>query len=311
MTKNQFLLITILFLSGFFSAVNNLSAAAAGSQSGQIPIPVYVSIAPHLDFCRRIGAERVSVNKALAPGKSPATYAPSPREVQLLSQARIYFKVGLPFETALLKKLKALPRAPEVIDLQAGITLQPLRNDASVAGRAHQTLDPHTWLDPRLALRQANTIYTVLCRIDPPGKNIYTNNYNKLKNKLQVLDNELKNSLSPFRQRTIFVYHPAFGYFARAFGLRQKAIEIAGKKPKARELAAFIKTARKENIAAIFVQPQFDRQSADKVAQAVGCAVVRIDPLAENYCKNLEVIAAAVEKNFRKNHKSRAAGEIK
>ncbi len=140
---------------------------------------------------------------------------------------------------------------------------------------------------------------------------IYNNNYNKLKRKLQVLENELKNSFSPFSNRTIFVYHPAFGYFARAFGLHQVAIEIAGKKPKARELANFIKTARAENIAAIFVQPQFDQQSADKVAQAVGCAVVRIDPLAKNYCENLKSIAAAVEKNFRKNHKNRAVGESK
>jgi len=246
----------------------------------------------------------------LAPGKSPATYAPNPHEVQLLSQARIYFKVGLPFEEALLRKLKALPHAPEIIDLQAGITLQPMQSDFHNSGHARQpaTLDPHTWLDPKLARRQATTIYMVLCRIDPDDKEIFTSNFNRLKDKLQILDSDLKKSFAPYRGRTIFVYHPAFGYFARAFGLHQVAIEIAGKRAKARELANFIKTARAENSAAIFVQPQFDQQCADKVAQAVGCAVVRIDPLATDYCLNLKSIAAAVQNNF---HKNQAAGKIK
>ncbi len=303
--KNIFSFTIILFISGFFLSVTCLAVETANKQP-ELPIPIYVSIGAHLDFCQQIGAERVSVNLALTPGKSPATYAPSPQEVQLLSQARLYFKVGLPFEAALLAKLKALPHAPEIIDTQAGITLQPMQNDFPEFKHAHRHtgLDPHTWLDPKLALQQATTIYTVLSRIDPAGKRIYTNNYNSLKNKLQSLDDELKSSFAPFANRTIFVYHPAFGYFARAFGLHQVAIEIAGKKPKAKELANFIKTARSENIAALFVQPQFDQHSADKIAQVVGCAVVRIDPLATNYCRNLKFIATSIQKNLRLNKKS-------
>ncbi len=292
-------------MSGFFIGTECQASEPAGKQT-KIPIPIYVSIGAHLDFCQQIGADRVTVNLALVPGKSPATYAPRPHEVQLLSRARLYFKVGLPFETALLAKLKALPHAPEIIDTQAGIKLQPMQNDSHEFKHAHQHtgLDPHTWLDPKLALQQATTIFTALSRIDPAGNKIYTNNYNILKNKLQSLDNELKSSFTPFANRTIFVYHPAFGYFARAFGLHQVAIEIAGKKPKARELANFIKTAQTENIAALFVQPQFDQQSADKVAQIVGCAVVKIDPLATDYCRNLKHIAVSVQNNFQQNKQS-------
>jgi len=300
MIKNIFSITIILFISGFITAAACPAAATIDKQP-ELPIPIYVSIGAHLDFCQQIGAERVSVKLALAPGKSPATYAPSPREIHLLSQARIYFKVGLPFETALLTKLKALPRSPEIIDTQAGIKLQPMQSNSPGSGHIHKHtgLDPHTWLDPKLALQQATTIYNVLSRIDPDGKSIYMHNYNILKNRLQALEHDLKNSFSPFVNRTIFVYHPAFGYFARAFGLHQVAIEIAGKKPKARELANFIKAAQDENIAALFIQPQFDQQSADKVAQIVGCAVVRIDPLATDYCRNMKFIAASVQKTLR------------
>ena len=303
MIKNIFSFSIILLLSGFLVCTKSPAAAGTADRQAKLPIPIYVSIGAHLDFCQQIGGDRFSVSLALSPGKSPATYAPSPHEVQLLSQARLYFKVGLPFETALLAKLKTLSHAPEIIDTQAGISLQPILNDFPSRGHTHRHtgLDSHTWLDPKLALQQATTIYTALSRIDPEGIDTFSYNYNVLKNRLKALDRELKKSFTPFANRTIFVYHPAFGYFARAFGLHQVAIEIAGKKPKAKELANFIKTAQAENIAALFVQPQFDQQSADKIAQIVGCAVIKIDPLATEYCRNLNFIAASIQKSLKQS----------
>ncbi len=306
-----------LFLLLFSLTVSNLLAPEViGAQSfepqAKLPISIFVSVGAHLDFCQKIGAERVLVRLALAPGKNPATYAPTPQQIQALSQSRLYFKAGLPFETALLGKLENLSYTPEIVDIQAGIELQPMQGGSSAGvhegGNSHQHhhkshqhdgLDPHTWLDPKLALQQATTIYLTLIRIDPDGKEMYNNNFNLLKSKLKGLDEELKRSFALYKGSTIFVYHPAFGYFARAFGLEQKAIEIAGKKPKAQALAKFIKKARTENVSALFVQPQFDQQSADKVAQALGCAVIKIDPLSSNYSHNLKLIATAIQKNIR------------
>ncbi len=301
------LLLVLISILGWKEA----AAANASDQNSPLPISVFVSIGAHLDFCRQIGGNRVSAKLALPPGKSPETYAPSPRQINDLSRARLFFKVGLPFETAFLRKLKALPRSPDIIDTQTGIRLKPMpgapynhdhsKNHERHHNNPHQHegLDPHTWLDPKLALQQSTTIYQNLSRIDPEGKNIYYNNYKILEKKLKVLNDELKNSFVPLRGRTIFVYHPAFSYFARAFGLQQRAIEIAGKTPKARDLAEFIKKARTEKIAALFVQPQFDRQSAEKIARALNCAVIGIDPLAADYCANLRHIATTIQANIK------------
>ena len=289
----------ILLLTVFFSLIAGLENPAAAENLAErnlhLPIPVFVSVGAHLDFCREIGGSRVLVKLALPPGKSPATYAPTPQQIQDLSQARLFFRVGLPFETALLNKLKALPHSPEIIDTQIGIKLQPLPGEHRKHRHQGLGLDPHTWLDPELARQQAATICRTLSRIDPEGENIYNNNFILLETRLKVIDKELKESFTPFRGRTIFVYHPAFGYFARACGLKQVAIELAGKTPKARELAIFMKRARAEKIAALFVQPQFDRQSAEKIAAALGCAVIKIDPLAVNYCDNLRYIATTIQ----------------
>ena len=53
------------------------------------------------------------------------------------------------------------------------------------------------------------------------------------------------------------VFHPAWGYFAQAYGLEQVPIEIEGKNPKPAQLQALIVQAREQRIRVVFVQPQF------------------------------------------------------
>ena len=95
--------------------------------------------------------------------------------------------------------------------------------------------------------------------------------------------------------RDLFVFHPAYGYFARQYGLTQVAVETGGRQPSARHLAELIDRARARDVRVIFVQPQFARHSARAVADAIGGAVVPLDPLAEDYLGNLEQMASTVE----------------
>ncbi|MBD3314523.1 MAG: ABC transporter substrate-binding protein, partial [Chitinivibrionales bacterium] len=96
----------------------------------------------------------------------------------------------------------------------------------------------------------------------------------------------------PLRGRKFFVFHPSFGYFADAYGLKQIAVETGGKEPSARRLANLIDDARQESVKVIFVQPQFSRKAAQAIADAIDGAVVPVDPLAEDYMANLGEIAA-------------------
>ena len=137
-----------------------------------------------------------------------------------------------------------------------------------------------------------------MSRIDSDGKEIYLFNFNALKEKLKALHENLSNTLEPLAGSNLFVYHPAFGYFAKAYNLHQLAVEVEGKRPKAKALTAFIKKARNERAQVIFVQPQFDQQSAEKIAATLNCAVIAIDPLAQDYCANLSRIAKLIRENM-------------
>jgi len=89
------------------------------------------------------------------------------------------------------------------------------------------------------------------------------------------------------------VFHPAFGYFASAYGLRQVAIEEEGKAPGPARLAAVIEAAKADGIKVVFVEPQFSSSAARTIASAIGGEVVVIDPLAADWPAGMQAIARA------------------
>ena len=94
----------------------------------------------------------------------------------------------------------------------------------------------------------------------------------------------------------MFVYHPSFGYFLDDFGIIQEAVELGGKEPTQKTLAALIAKAKEEKARAVFVQKQFSSNAAKTIAKAIGAAVVEIDPLAERWLDNISAIGEALAK---------------
>ena len=69
-------------------------------------IIVFVSILPQQYFVSQIGTDLVDVRVMVGPGHSPATYEPTPQQMAALSKADVYFRIGVPFESAWLDKIK-------------------------------------------------------------------------------------------------------------------------------------------------------------------------------------------------------------
>jgi zinc transport system substrate-binding protein len=91
------------------------------------------------------------------------------------------------------------------------------------------------------------------------------------------------------------VFHPAWGYFARTYGLEQIAVEMEGKEPKPADLKRLIRHARERGIKVIFVQPEFSTKSAEAIAKAIGGKVVLANPLALDWANNLKEIASEIK----------------
>ena len=259
----------------------------AGAQDS---LSVFVSIQPQAYLVDRIGEERVAVEVLVPPGKSPATYAPRPAQMTRLSRATLFFSIGVPFEQALMPKVKGASQGLTLVDTTEGISPRRFAN----GGR-----DPHVWMSPVLMKKQAATVCNALCKAAPDSREYFRANLERLLADLDRLDERVAEALAPLAGETIFVFHPVFGYFADRYGLTQMAVEVAGKAPKGRALADFIKKAKAARIRVIFVQPQFDTRTAHKIATAINGAVVPLDPLAKDYMTNLTTMAQTIRQAFK------------
>ncbi|HHH75549.1 MAG TPA: ABC transporter substrate-binding protein [Phycisphaerae bacterium] len=260
-------------------------------------LQVFVSIPPQAYFVQRIGRERVGVEVLLSPGMGPDNYDPSAKQLARLSRSDAFFRIGVPFENKLMPKITSIMPQLKIIDTRQGITLRKMQgthDDDHTHGCDHAGRDPHIWLSPQLVKQQARTICKALNKLDPKHAAYYDSNLREFLTDLDKLDAKIAKTLAPMKGQTFFVFHPAFGYFADAYGLTQQAVEIEGKKPSAKQLGKLIDQARAKGARVIFVEPQFPRQSAHRIAKAIDGVVVPIDPLAEDYMKNLATIAEKI-----------------
>ncbi len=250
------------------------------------PIRTFVSIPPQLEFVRRVGGPAVEVEILLGRGQNPHSFDPSPRAVARLGEASLFFRAGVSYEDQLVGRLAELFGALKIVDTSEGIVRR------SIAGGDSD--DPHTWLAPALAKVQAANVLRALEAVAPENAAAFRANFARYAGELDSLDELIKNMLKPYRGRSVYVYHPSFGYFLDAYGLHQVAVEHGGREPAGRELAALIERMRRERVRTLFVQPEFPSPVADALSRALECRVVRLDPLAADYVDNMEKIARQV-----------------
>ncbi|MCE5250372.1 zinc ABC transporter substrate-binding protein [bacterium] len=271
--------------------------ALSGSWSwAETPVQVTVSILPQKYFVEKIGGDRVKVAVMVPPGAEPHAFEPKPQQLIALSNSRIYFAAGMSFEQSWLDRFKAVNSTMRIVHTDDGIDKIPMdtgdKNEREEHSGHDDLYDPHVWLSPPLVRKQAEHIYTALVSADPGNREFYTDNYNRFLGELDDLDRYLKERLSVGSGHTRFmVFHPSWGYFARAYGLEQIPVEIGGKEPKPADLVRLIDTAKRLGIKVVFVQPQFSDRNARTIADAIGGKVIYADPLAENWEQNLKDVA--------------------
>ncbi|MFH1057141.1 MAG: zinc ABC transporter substrate-binding protein [Pseudomonadota bacterium] len=283
-----------------------------------LALELAAGVPPVAWLVQRVAGPAGAVQVLSGPGSNPHTFEPTPKQMAALSRVAAYCAVGLPFEDRILAKLKAANPKLTVIDLTAGLELLPEPEGGHEPGHGHAgeakaaqhqapakehghddgDMDPHVWLSPRLCQAMARTIAAGLGRLDPAQAPAYAANLAALLADLGRMDARLSAVLAPVQGQEFLVYHPAFGYFGRDYGLKQVAVETGGREPGPKRLVGLIKRAREHNIRVIFVQPQFPQKAAQQVAREINGAVVALDDLAPDPLANWEHMAQALAKGL-------------
>lgn len=269
-------------------------------------INVIVSILPAQTFVKAVGGDKVNISLMVEPGNSPHTYEPKPSQMMDISKAELYFAIDVEFEDVWLPKFQDLNPTMKVIDLAQNVEKMQMQESHEKEGHeghhhdahGHQGEDPHIWTAPSNVKIIAQNIYDALIKEDPDNADYYKRNLDIFLASIDETHRQIMHILTSLEDgETFMVFHPSWGYFAKAYNLEQIAVEIEGKEPKPKELIYLLKEAKEEKVKAIFTQPEFSDTTAKIIAKELQIPVVKVSPLAANWSENLINIAKVIAGN--------------
>jgi len=240
-------------------------------------INVVTTIAPQRELIKSVGKDFVNITVLVPPGAEPHTFEPTPSQMRAVADADLYIMNGAGLEFW-MDRLLQVNKKMVVVDTSKGIDL---------VWESGGEADPHIWLSLRNAVVQLDNIYQGLVQVDPANRDFYLKNKEEYVQKLQSLDAELNQSFSNAHRKIFVVHHPAWTYFARDYNLDQVPLMENEKEPGPKYLGEVIDLARKNNITAIFVEPEFNPKAAEVIAKEMNASIIDLDPLAENYLENM------------------------
>lgn len=289
-------------------------------EAAEPPLPVIVSIAPQKWIVEQIAdPSNVDVTVLVGQGSDPHSYEPMPSQMKKVAEAKVYFTIGLPFETVWAPRIANAASGLSLCSMIEGLNLQKREeseeehdehqnlsahtqkhsndtDDAKVVERtkgyhhSHEEFDPHTWLSPRLVVKMIPHVVKELTRQRPEKAELFTQNAQSLQQELERLDSSIKKQISPIPQenRVFLTFHPAWHYFAKEYGFKELTIEVDGKEPSPKSMKNIIDLAKKYALTTIFSEPQFSRAPADTIAEQIHAKVFIVDPLGENIVETWE-----------------------
>jgi zinc transport system substrate-binding protein len=256
---------------------------------------ISVSILPQKYFVDQIAGELLQVNVLVPPGTSYHNYEVLPSQMKDLAKSKIWLQTGLlTFEEVWKEKLAEINKALLIVNCSEGIA--PIAgSECEEEGHDHghdhtEAYDPHIWLAPaEVKIMAQNTLKTLITSF-PEKTTAFEANYARFISKIDSLSVQFEQKLAPLKNRNILIFHPALGYYARQFNLKQIPLELDGKEPSPKHMKDIVDLARKENIKVIFIQKEFDSENALQMSREIGGEVVVIDPLDYNWEKQMHDI---------------------
>lgn len=154
-------------------------------------------------------------------------------------------------------------------------------SDEASGEPAEDSIDPHTWLDPRNAIAFVRAAAERLARLDPEHADAYRANAEATIERIEAIDAALTEQLAPVADRPYLVFHDAYQYFERRYGLTPAGSIVVdpGRPPGARRLSDLRERIEAEGAECLFIEPQFEPRIARTIAEGTGVRIAELDPL--------------------------------
>ncbi len=190
-----------------------LLAVALFSSTARADVNIVTTIKPLQLIAESVIQEHGSVSSIMDPQQSPHHFIMSPSDRIALDQADITIWIGPLFEaylTDFIAQEKLTEKTLTVIETP-GLRLHSI---------SASQLDAHLWLDSSNAVKIAGIIADRAVSLDPQNEAAFRRNLSLFEADIERLNVELRQKLSIQPTAKYAVYHNAYQYFERQFGLQ-------------------------------------------------------------------------------------------
>lgn len=294
---------SVFIASALLASGMSISAASAA---------VITSIRP-LGFIASAIADGVTPTEVLLPdGASPHDYALRPSDVQRLQSAELVIWVGPEMEAFLGKPLakvspeklitlSALPAIKSELEKEAGHDHEDdhgqahddhgkghdhshAAHDDGDDGHHHGEYNMHIWLSPEMTKQAAIAIHAKLLELMPQNKDKLDANLLYFTDKIGQADEKIVKMLAPVQGKEYFVFHDAYGYFEKHYGLSPLGHFTVNPEiqPGAQRLHQIRTQLVEHKAVCVFAEPQFRPAVINAVAKGTDVRSGVLDPLGSN-----------------------------
>ena len=253
---------------------------------------------------------------------SPHEYKLKPSDAKKLQEGNIIFYVSNHLESSVTKVFENLPKNIKIINLMEESEINHLEirdneawerhdhhghddhddhdkhgkkhddhDDHDKHGKKHDDHDDHEieddvhiWLSPDNAIKIITKVKKELSLYFPENANVYNQNATKFIAKINNLKKELTQELSPIKDKPYVVFHDAYQYFEKTFGLNAVgSVALEGDIASSPKQISFIKDKIvKLKASCVFQEPQFDSKLVKIVVEGTKAQIGTLDPLGVN-----------------------------
>jgi zinc transport system substrate-binding protein len=222
MSKNIFLALITFFLA----SCSEKEPTVTDASPSEIPRVVTTNY-PLFFFASEIAGESVEVSFPEIEG-DPAMWAPDGQDAADLQDSDLLILNGAGYESWLA--FTTLPGG-HTLDTTAQVQgkLLPIENETvhqhgPGGEHSHQGTAFTTWLDPLLAIEQARAIKQGLSSLAPEQAGSFQSNFEKLEQRLTLLDESLARALGQLGEPPVVFSHPVYQYLQHRYGLNGRSV---------------------------------------------------------------------------------------
>ncbi|MGB0583146.1 MAG: metal ABC transporter solute-binding protein, Zn/Mn family [Limisphaerales bacterium] len=188
------------------------------------PFQIITTCGMVTDIVKQVAGDKANVQGLMGEGVDPHLYRPTRDDIEILTGADIIFYSGLMLEGRMGDTFAKMARS----GIQSYAVTELLQEDYLMEPEEFDGhWDPHVWNDVRAWISAVTAVSKALGEFDPANAATYEANAKSYNEKLAELDAYAKKSIAsiPEKQRVLITAHDAFGYFARAYGIKVMAAQ--------------------------------------------------------------------------------------